>query len=136
MSRRDQSGALTAFLAVFVLALFVLAGLVLDGGYALAAKRRAINEAQAAARAGAAALASADLRAGTYRFDEARAVEAARAYLAATGHDGEVTVEGDAVAVTVRFRQPVAILGIVGVRDVAVAGSGRARSVHGVVEEE
>ena len=44
---------MTAFVVTLAAALILLAGLVLDGGLVLAAKRRAINEAEAAARAGA-----------------------------------------------------------------------------------
>ena len=46
----------TAFVVVFTFALLLLAGLVIDGGLALAARVQAIDEAQAAARAGAQAI--------------------------------------------------------------------------------
>ena len=42
----------TAFVVIFTLALFLMAGLVLDGGLALAARVRAIDDAQAAAGPG------------------------------------------------------------------------------------
>ncbi len=137
MNRRPEHGSVTAFLAVFMVAFLALAGLVLDGGLALAAKRRAVNEAHAAARAGAAAVSSGALRTqGTFTLDPERAHQVATDYLAFTGHQGTVAVEGDTVSVTVSWRQPVALLGIVGVRSVAVTGRGRARIVHGVAEEE
>jgi len=63
---REESGQVTAFVVVFVAALLLMAGLVIDGGLALAAQVRAIDEAQAAARAGAQSL---DLRA--YRASNA-----------------------------------------------------------------
>ena len=58
MRRRacDERGQVTVFVVIFMIALIGLAGLVIEGGVALAARRRAINEAQAAARAGAEAL--------------------------------------------------------------------------------
>jgi len=52
----SESGMVTAFVVVFTLALLVMAGLVLDGGLALSAKVQAIDDAQAAARAGAQAI--------------------------------------------------------------------------------
>ena len=52
----DESGMVTAFVVIFTLALLAMAGLVLDGGLALAAKVQAIDDAQAAARAGAQAI--------------------------------------------------------------------------------
>jgi hypothetical protein len=52
----DESGMVTAFVVIFTLALVLMAGLVLDGGLALAAKVQAIDDGQAAARAGAQAI--------------------------------------------------------------------------------
>jgi Flp pilus assembly protein TadG len=130
---REESGQVTAFVVVFAAALLLMAGLVIDGGLALAAKVRAIDEAQAAARAGAQAL---DLRA--YRLsssvvlDPARAATAARAYLAATGESGQVRVAGDRVFVTVHIAQPTQILGLVGLHELTVTGSGAATAVRGV----
>lgn len=131
-----QRGSVTAFVVVFLAAFVVLAGLVIDGGYVLAGRRVAINEAQSAARAGAGALAVASYRnEGAFEVDVAGAEQAAYSYLDATGHAGMVRVDGDTVEVTVTFRQPVALLGLVGVRDVEVHGVGRARQARGVVEE-
>lgn len=132
-----ERGSVTAFLAVFMLAFMAMAGLVIDGGYALAAKRRAINEAQAAARAGAGVLATAQFRSdGGFEVDPTEAERAAQSYLAATGHSGVVKVAGDTVEVAVSFRQPVAVLGLFGVRDIEVSGVGRARQARGVIEED
>ena len=128
----DDRGQVTAFVAAMMLALLVMAALVIDGGYALAARRRAVDEASEAARAGAQALALADYRTtGTFRLDPGAAVAAARAYLAAAGHEGQVTVAGDRVRVQVSVSQPTALLRIVGIGQLAVAGKGEARSVRG-----
>ncbi len=130
---RDERGQVTAFVAVFALALMFLAGLVLDGGHVLAARRRAINEAEGAARAGAATLAVDTYRtSGTVLLDPARAGAAARAYLAQTGHGGEVAVSGDRVTVVVRFDQPLQILGLGGLGAQTVTGRGQARAALGV----
>ena len=56
-------GSVTAYLLIMTVALVVLAGLVLDGGGALAAHGRAADTAQQAARAGADALDDQSLRA-------------------------------------------------------------------------
>ena len=128
----DDRGQVTAFVAALMLALLVMAALVIDGGYALAARRRAVDEANEAARAGAQALALADYRAtGTFRLDPGTAVAAARAYLAPTGHEGQVTVDGDRVRVQVSVAQPTALLRIVGIGKLTVTGRGEARSLRG-----
>jgi Flp pilus assembly protein TadG len=130
---REESGQVTPFVVVFVAALLLMAGLVIDGGLALAAKVRAIDEAQAAARAGAQSL---DLRAyrtrNTVVLDPVRAAVAARAYLTATGDSGQVRVAGDQVFVTVTIAQPTQILGLVGLHSLTVTGSGTATAVRGV----
>ena len=134
--RREEAGQVSAFVVVFTLALLALAGLVLDGGYVLAAKRRAINEAEGAARAGAASLASAYRQAGPARLDPARAEAAARAYLAQTGHAGQVAVDGGRVSVAVSFDQPLRILGLGGLASRRVSGRAEARAVRGVSRAE
>jgi Flp pilus assembly protein TadG len=135
---RGEAGQVTAFVVVFVVALVFLAGLVIDGGYVLAARRRAMNEAQAAARAGAQALNLDAYRGGgTYTLDPDGARSAALSYLDRTGHgDGAaVDVTGDTVSVSVSFDQPLNILGIAGAPAVSVSGAGSARSARGVVSE-
>ena len=52
----SESGMVTAFVVIFTVALIVMAGLVFDGGLALSVKVQAIDDAQAAARAGAQAI--------------------------------------------------------------------------------
>lgn len=130
---RGEDGSVTAFVVIFVAALILLAGLVIDGGLALAARVRAINEAQAAARAGAQAIDLGSYRAGEpLALDPEQARQAARAYLAATGHDGSVSVHGNEVEVTVRITQPMQILGLGGIASLTVTGHGAARPRHGV----
>src|SRR5438046_8579042 len=98
------------FVAVFTVALLMVAGLVIDGGYTLAAHRRAFNEAEAAARSGAQAIDLDALRAtGTVVLDPDAARARAEAYVARTGHQGVVDVIGDTVHVEVQFRQPMLI---------------------------
>ena len=110
---------------------------MIDGGYLLAARRRAIDQAGGAARAGAEALAVADYRgSGDVVLDPAAADAAAQGFLGAAGHSGVVSVDGDEVTVSVSFAQPMALLGIIGIDSVTVDGRGQARSVRGVDSEE
>jgi len=126
-----------AFVVTFVAALILMAGLVLDGGLILAAKRRATNEAEAAARAGAQQV-NIDIYRSSGRFvlDSARARAAAVAYLAATGDRGTVRVGGDQVAVTVQLTQPMQILGVAGIGSQTVTGRGVARAERGVQQAQ
>ena len=122
----------TAFVVIITLALVMFIGLVLDGGYTLAARREAIDEADGAARAAAQAL---NLQTRTSHgavLDPADAQAAVDSYLAPTGHTGQVTVNGDTVTVTVSFRQPTYILGAGGLFSVTVTGRGSAQAVTGV----
>jgi hypothetical protein len=130
--RADESGMVTAFVVVFTLALLAMAGLVLDGGLTLAAKVRAIDGAQAAARAGAQAIDIPLYRAtGHITLDATQAVADAERYLAGAGQTGTVAVTGDEVTVTVRLTQPTQILSIVGVDTLAVSGTGSATAEQG-----
>lgn len=134
---RDEAGTVTAFVAVAAMGLVLMAGLVTDGAGALAAKREAIDQANAAARAGAQAIDESRLRASrVVLLDPGRAATAAQQYLAATGHTGTVSVQGDRVVVTVRVAYRPQILGLVGVGTRTLAGTGSARPVRGVSQAE
>lgn len=136
MSATGERGQVTAFLAVFVVALLAVAGLVIDGGYTLAAKRRAMNEAEGAARAAAQAVTPGSLRQGEPVLDSAKATLAAQNYLAKTGHTGTIAIDGQRVSVSVSFAQPMLVLGLGGLGRVTVTGHGQARPVRGLTEEE
>src|SRR5712692_5629097 len=112
---RDQRGQVTAFVVTMTAALLLMAGLVLDGGETLGAQRQAINEAEAAARAGAQAIDLPTYRAGgPFQLNSAQARFDALNYLAATGHQGDVIVTGNQVAVIVHITVPMRILGLAG----------------------
>ncbi|HSH22952.1 MAG TPA: pilus assembly protein TadG-related protein [Acidimicrobiales bacterium] len=130
---RDERGQLTLFVVFATVGLLVLAGLVVDGGYVLAGRRRAIDEANGAARAGAQALAPSAYRAGgDVVLDPAAATAAAQDYLAAAGHSGSIQVDGDRVSVSLTFSQPMTLLQLIGISDVDVSGHGEARSIRGI----
>jgi Flp pilus assembly protein TadG len=123
----------TAFVVIMMAALLLLAGLVLDGGLALSARVRAIDTAQAAARAGAQELNLADYRAtGAETLDPTAATAAAQTYLAADGARGTVTVTGDQISVTVTISQPTQILRVAGITDLTETGTGTARAERGI----
>ena len=123
----DEAGMVTAFVVVFTLALVVMAGLVLDGGLALSAKVQAIDDAQAAARAGAQAIDIPLYRStGQITLDPAQATTDAERYLAQSGHAGTVTVNGEQVTVTVTINQPTQILSLAGIGHLTVSGTGTA----------
>lgn len=135
--RCSERGAISAFLAPAMVGLLALAGLAVDGGAALTARHRALTEARAAARAGAAALATPQLRgAGMYTLDPAGAETAASAFLAQVGHEGDVVVTGDRVEVRVEIPVTTTFLGLVGLGELHVEGRGLARALHGVSAEE
>jgi hypothetical protein len=131
----DERGVITAFVVVMTTALILVAGLVLDGGYTLAARRQAIDEADGAARAAAQAVAV-STRGGVVTLDPGRAQAAVDAFLAPTGHAGQASVRGDAVTVTVSFSRRMLILGIGGLVSVQVTGRGTARAVPGIENAE
>ena len=126
---------MTAFVVIMTVAIVVMIGLVLDGGSVLAARREAIDEADGAARAAAQSVAPATRTSDRTVLDPARAQAAVDAYLAPTGHQGSVVVNGDSVAVTVSYSQHLEILGAAGLGSVTVTGHGAARAVRGVNNE-
>ena len=129
---RDQ-GTVTAFVVVITAALLAMAGLVIDGGYALAARQEASTVAEQAARAGADALAPASIHSnGPLRLDPAAARRAAEAYLARTGHEGQATVNGDAVTVSVNITRKTAILSAIGIEQLSSTANATARGITGL----
>ena len=83
MKQRDEAGMVTALVVSITTALLLFTALVLDGGYLLAARREAIDEAEGAARAAAQAIATPARSAGSLTLDPARAQ-------AAAGHGGRL----------------------------------------------
>jgi Flp pilus assembly protein TadG len=126
----SDRGQITAFVAVVAVGLLALAGLVVDGGRALAAKSRAISLAAEAARAGAQQLDLTTYRTtGTRQLDPAAARFHADAYLTANDADArsDVTATTATVTVTVTISTDTALLGLVGVTTLTVTGTATAR---------
>jgi Putative Flp pilus-assembly TadE/G-like len=129
---RDD-GQITAFVVVMAAALVLLIGLVLDGGLTLAARERALGEAQEAARAGAQGINLAAYRQnGSLILSPAKALADARAYLASISANGTASVAGNVVTVTVTIVQPMQILSAAGLSAVTVHATASAVPERGI----
>ncbi|MGO9341307.1 MAG: hypothetical protein ACLP6E_02125 [Acidimicrobiales bacterium] len=130
--KRDETGILTAFVAVLAVALLAIVGLAVDCGRAVSAQSLAVDEAGQAARAGAAQLSVNALRNGHLQIDGTAAVRAAEQYMVLSGHPGTASVHNGVVTVRVVEAVPTTILGIVGVRSISVSATASASDVTGV----
>ena len=127
---RDERGVSTLFVVLFAVAMFAVAGLVVDGGYALGAKREAMNEAEQAARVGADALDQGSLRDGETQVNTGSAIAAAQSYLDQVAATGSVSVNGGQVTVLVTAQQKTTILSAVGVTRLPVQATATALSIN------
>lgn len=124
--RRDR-GAIAVVMVMLLVVVLAGAGLIVDGGRVLVARRHASNTAEAAARA---AVATATPVSGFQR-DVARAAAvsaAGRAGVAAA--DVAVVVGADSVTVTITERRRTVFLVLGGLQTVTVKASGTARVVY------
>ncbi|WP_063765260.1 TadE/TadG family type IV pilus assembly protein [Nonomuraea candida] len=120
--RSGERGSMAVFTVLFSVVVFLLAGLLVDGGSAINARLRAADVAEQAARAGADRLDEDHLRATgeTRLLDEAQVCARAEEIVAAQGDDGvragQCTVgQGQAqVTVTVSVRWEAFFLGAIG----------------------
>ncbi|MBC7593420.1 MAG: hypothetical protein H7288_05710 [Kineosporiaceae bacterium] len=128
---RDERGAAAIFVMLMTVTMLVGGGLVIDGGYALAERRKLTNQAEQAARVGADALDQTSLRdGGAPRVDTGRATIAAARYLAQVGAPRSSTsVVGGVVTVTLQGHSDTAILSLVGFSRIPVNASASARSI-------
>jgi hypothetical protein len=134
---RSDCGTVTAFVVSFAIALLAVGGLVLDGGYLLAARERAYDEADAAARAGAQAIDVDALRSGGPATLSLTDVEQrVDDYLRASGHEGVVEVNGDQVTVTITHDRSMVLLGAFGLGPVTIEATGTASAVQAVEDED
>ncbi len=127
--RRDERGAATVFVVLLAVALLTAAGLVIDGGYALAAKRSSMAQAEQAARVAADQLSETALRSGEPVLVDAQAQAAAQAYLRNAGVSGTVSIAAGEVTVSVSEQYRPAILSMVGVSSLDVGATATAVSI-------
>ncbi len=133
-----DAGSATVVLVLIFPALLLGAGLLVDGGRALAARQRAADEAEQAARAGADALAPAGYRSGTPdTLDVAAAQAAVTRYLAATGDRGDpIVLAAGVLTVTVHASTQTALLAMIGLSAIHASSTASAQAVRGVISEE
>ena len=133
MTRIDERGQLSAFVALLVVPLMAVIGLVADGGGILTSHELAVSSAFEAARAGAQAIDLDALRAtGQVRLDPVLARSQALAFLSSTGQTGSVSVVGDTVTVTITSSHHLAVLSAIGIGPVTVRGTASATATQGV----
>ncbi|MET9293084.1 hypothetical protein [Streptomyces sp. NPDC003077] len=131
--RTSDSGQVTAFVVACAAGLFLFAGLVLDGGLALAGKVTAADVAQEAARVGTQHLDLVQLRTSRrVRLDRQRAVRAALDYIRASGNTGQASAGERYVTVNVTHRQRTQILSLAGIDDLVTTASATARAEQGI----
>jgi Flp pilus assembly protein TadG len=127
-------GSITLYLALIVFGLLMMAGLVIDGGAALAARARAVDVSEQAARAGADALSQGSLRTAEpseLEADPRQARAAANRVLAAADATGDVRVTGSTVTVTARVACRAAVLSAAGVDDLSQSQTSTAFALYG-----
>ena len=127
-----ESGSLTVFVAIISLALFVMVGLVVDGGSALAADRSAYSVAEQAARAGAGQISISQLRSkGIVALNDSKAVNAAVSYAAAAGLPATAYVSGSTVIVHISYSRPTTIISLIGIDSLHITATASAQNVEG-----
>jgi Flp pilus assembly protein TadG len=138
---RSEAGSLSVAMPLVVILALVVIGFAFDASNALTAKRRGINIAEQAARAGAGQLDLASIRSGgAYRIDPTKARLAAQNYLATAGYSGQVRLGrdaiGDRVDVSVTWTQEALFERFVGVGRYGGTAEASAHVCHGVLQEE
>jgi Flp pilus assembly protein TadG len=127
-----ERGFVTFYVVAITVGLVALAGLVIDGGNALAAREKAADTAQQAARAGADALSPASLRdTGGLTASPDDAARAAKRVLSTGDVTGTVTVDGDKVTVTAVVHQDTSILSAVGINQITGTATASAIALRG-----
>lgn len=130
MIEERGGGAISVPMAIAVLAMLAVIGLAIDGVRAAQGRVNAESIAAEAARAAGQSLDAAQLRRGVAAVDPARAVAAARDYLADAGVTGTATVRGpQLIEVQVTTTQPTVLLGLIGIAETTSHGTAVAHLV-------
>lgn len=136
-----ESGAISAMVVTLIVMLFMLAGLVVDGGFAINARQRAFDDAEQAARQGANQIDLEALRAtGQVVLLESQARQRATGYLLARGYDpSEIDVNPSVgageVNVVVRDTVDTTLLKLIFIPPFTVRGEATSRPAVGITEE-
>ena len=128
-----EAGFVSLYVVVITVGLLAMAGLVIDGGNALAAREQATDVAQQAARAGAEALSPDSLRGipTGLTASPADAQAAANKILDTAAVTGTVSVDGGNVTVTVIVHKDTTILSAFGVGPIEGKATSTATALHG-----
>ena len=134
ITRNREQGSVSLWMVTAAMAMIILAGLAVDLGDQVLTRQHASNVAAQAARAGGQQLqASRAIRGQGVRTDPARAVAAARAYLAASDVTGTVQLSGGTTLVVhTAAIYPTKFLSIIGIERLSVTGSAESRIVRAV----
>lgn len=127
-----EQGSITVFAVMMTTVFITVAGLLVDGGLALAGKSAAITDAQDAARTAETAINTSDLRHGTVHLNNPAALAAARRYLAAAGDTGTVHLNGTEVNVTAHRTVRTQILHLLGIDTLTETGQATAELEPGI----
>ncbi|WP_203453825.1 TadE/TadG family type IV pilus assembly protein [Jiangella aurantiaca] len=136
---RSERGAISAMVVTLIVMLFMLAGLVIDGGFAINARQRLFDDAEQAARSAANQIDIEALReTGQVVLLESEARQAAVDYMTARGYDaGRVTVQvnGDEVFVHAEDTVNTSLLQLIFIDDFAIEGQATSRPAVGITGE-
>jgi Flp pilus assembly protein TadG len=124
----DDRGVIGPAVAMLLIVVLIGAGLVFDGGRALAARRQAINTAEAAARAGVATITADGLRDDTARAATLDFLDAARV---APTDIVSITITPTTVTVVLTARRDAVFGQLIGNDSIVVRGIGEATATFG-----
>lgn len=113
--RDDECGSITPFFVVFVPAIVLIVGLVVDGAGKIQANENAQAIASGASRAAANAVAAQVVSNGGISLDNTRAQIAATDYIEASGMTGTVNVVGNRITVSVETSYSTKFVSIMGI---------------------
>lgn len=137
---RNERGSLSPAIVILIVMIFLLAGLVLDGGRQLGARSRAAGYAQEAARVGAASI---DLNSDEAKIDVAKAGDAIGEFCRQVmGNDSAVVgcaptvLNDEQVRVEVELSSKTVFLAVVGYSDLTAKGAGEAHAEQGILKSD
>lgn len=127
----SERGSTALFLILTVVSLVLVIGLVVDGGGKVQAATNAQQTAASAARAAANSIGAGTMIGQTLAVDSYKAEAAASDYIAASGMEGTVAVDGFTVTVTTSTNYTTRFLSLIGITQLPVDGQATAQLIDG-----